>query len=318
MIETIRGKSKRPDIDAVYRYISKSEATNIDREFIASVLNNLENQNVIYNKPTTQGLHSCFIASHTDKEDPKNIRSQPQNDNTQSDPEPNLFSNQPGHDLVSLDDTTPIVNSTVTTSNTKEFSNIKTHKHITVDKAISLEDEVQFIYSTVTTPAKENDMNFKNCENNDLKKHISKLEAQLSAIKSYINCEVSVLTNKIESISNDFKQRINTLLGKEKSKIEILQQNMTFLKNELLSKNEIIKSLMEIQSFVLHTMPKNTFTSEYYSPTQRQSLRYLQSQSEQRDVDVHSRFQRSRNQLHKEQNNETQNHNELYKNNRTQ
>ena len=37
-------------------------------------------------------------------------------------------------------------------------------------------------------------------------------------------------------------------------------------------------------------MPKNTFTSENYSPTQRQSLHHLQPQSEQRDVDVHSHF----------------------------
>ena len=59
------------------------------------------------------------------------------------------------------------MNSTVTTSNTKEFSNIKTYELITVDKAISLEDEVQSIHSSVTTPAKENDMNFKNCQNND-------------------------------------------------------------------------------------------------------------------------------------------------------
>ena len=102
--------------------------------------------------------------------DNKNIRSQPQNDNTQSDPEPNQFSNQPWHDLGSRDDITPIVNSTVTTSNTKKFSNIKTHEPITVDKAISLEDEVEFIHFTVTTPAKENDMNFKNWENNDLRK----------------------------------------------------------------------------------------------------------------------------------------------------
>ena len=79
-------------------------------------------------------------------------------------------------------------------------------------------------------------MNFKNCENNDLKKHISKLEAQPSAIKSYINCEVSILTNKTESISNDFEKRITTLLEKEKSKLEILQQNKTLLQNELLSK----------------------------------------------------------------------------------
>ena len=119
------------------------------------MLNDLEKQNVLYSKATTQGLDSYFIASHTAKEDPKNIRSQAQNDNTQYDPEPNLFSNQPGHDLVSPDDTTPIVNSTVTTSNAKAFSNIKTHEPITVDKAISLQDEVQSIHFTVTSPAKE-------------------------------------------------------------------------------------------------------------------------------------------------------------------
>ena len=54
-IETIRGKSKRPDIDEIYRHISKSEATNVDRDFIASVLNDLANQNVIFNKPTNAG-----------------------------------------------------------------------------------------------------------------------------------------------------------------------------------------------------------------------------------------------------------------------
>ena len=42
-IETIRGRSKRPDIDAIYRHISKSETTNIDRDFIVSVSNDFEN-----------------------------------------------------------------------------------------------------------------------------------------------------------------------------------------------------------------------------------------------------------------------------------
>ena len=98
-------------------------------------------------------------------------------------------------------------------------------------------------------------MNFKNCENNDLKKHISKLEAQLSAIKSYMNFEISILTNKIESISNDFEKRIKALLGKEKSKLEILQQNMALLQNELLSKNGVKKSIIEIKFSILYTMP---------------------------------------------------------------
>ena len=63
-IETIRGRSKRPDIDAIYRHISKSDTTNIDRDFIVSVSNDFENENVIYKKPTTQGLDSYFIAFH--------------------------------------------------------------------------------------------------------------------------------------------------------------------------------------------------------------------------------------------------------------
>ena len=112
------------------------------------------------------------------------------------------------------------------------------------------------------------------------------------------------MTNKIESISIDFKKRINTLPGKEKSKIEILQENMTFSQNEFLtklSKNEIIKSLMEIQSSVLYTIPKNSSTSENYSPIQHHSFHHLQPQSGQRDF--HSRFQQSQNQLHKQQNN---------------
>ena len=63
-------------------------------------------------------------------------------------------------------------------------------------------------------------------------------------------------------------------------------------------------------------MPKNFCTYENYSLTQRQPLHGLQPKSEQRDIDSH--FQKSWNQLYKQQNNETQKHNELCKNNRTQ
>ena len=63
-------------------------------------------------------------------------------------------------------------------------------------------------------------------------------------------------------------------------------------------------------------MPKNSSTSENYSPNQRQSLHRLQPQSEQ--CDIHSRFQQSQNQLYKQQNNKTQKHDDLCKNNRTQ
>ena len=99
----------------------------------------------------------------------------------------------------------------------------------TVDKTISLEDEVQSIYFTITSPAKENNMSFKNCKTSNLRKHICNLEAQLSVIKSYVNCEISILTNKIESVSNDFEKTIKVLQGKQNSNIEILKQNNAFL-----------------------------------------------------------------------------------------
>ena len=70
---------------------------------------------------------------------------------------------------------------------------------------------------------------------------------------------------------------------------------------------------MEIQSSALYTMPKNSPTSQNYSPTHHQSLHHLQPQSEQRNI--HSRFQQSQNQLRKHQNNESQKHDELNKNN---
>ena len=63
-------------------------------------------------------------------------------------------------------------------------------------------------------------------------------------------------------------------------------------------------------------MPKNSSTSEKYSPIQRQSLHHLQPQSEQGDI--HPCFQQFPNQLHTQQNNETQKHDELNKNNRIQ
>ena len=41
---------------------------------------------------------------------------------------------------------------------------------------------------------------------------------------------------------------------------------------------------MEIYSSVLYTIPKISSMSGNYSPTQRQSLLHLKSQSEQRDI----------------------------------
>ena len=129
------------------------------------------------------------------KKDPQNVKSQRQNVKNQLDPDLNLFSNQPEPDLVLLNDTTPLVSNTITTANTKQFSNINVNEPLTVDKAISLDSDAQSIYFTITT-----------------------LEATIYGsmyVKlklSYLQSKDLILTNKIESISNDFEIRVNNTI----------------------------------------------------------------------------------------------------------
>ena len=81
--------------------------------------------------------------------------------------------------------------------------------------------------------------------NQDMKK----IEAQLTAMKSYIKCEIFNIDQKIKSLYECF----NSVKEIEKSN-EVLQTNVTFLQNELIRKGEIIKSLLETQTSILETV----------------------------------------------------------------
>ena len=82
---------------------------------------------------------------------------------------------------------------------------------------------------------------------NSSKNDILKVEAQLSALKSYVNCELSILRDQIES----FTEYTKMLLSHENRNIDALHDNIAFLQNESTEKNKIIKSLMETQTAVL-------------------------------------------------------------------
>ena len=77
-----------------------------------------------------------------------------------------------------------------------------------------------------------------------------KVEAQLSVLKSYVNCELPILRNQIESLAEHTK----ISLGHENGNIDALHKNILSLQNELTEKNKIIKSVMETQTTVLDVM----------------------------------------------------------------
>ena len=59
-IDEIRQKKRRPDSDATYEHIMKSEVTNADKNLIETIIAELTKQNVIIDKKTCHGLDSFY------------------------------------------------------------------------------------------------------------------------------------------------------------------------------------------------------------------------------------------------------------------
>ena len=80
------------------------------------------------------------------------------------------------------------------------------------------------------------------------------MEAKFSALKGYIDFEISILNSKIDQFIESLKDTITKIEKRESSSIEILQENIRFLPKELLAKNGLIKSLMETETVALEAM----------------------------------------------------------------
>ena len=62
-------------------------------------------------------------------------------------------------------------------------------------------------------------------------KSMLKIEAQLSALKCYVDCELSTLTSKIDAFSDSLKHALANLQNRESNhaNTELLQQSITSL-----------------------------------------------------------------------------------------
>ena len=83
---------------------------------------------------------------------------------------------------------------------------------------------------------------------------VLRVEAELSAIKSHFRCELSTLNSKIESLTTSLNGALKKLENHPRKCCSIVQDNLLFLQKELLSKDEIIKSLLETQTPVFDSI----------------------------------------------------------------
>ena len=83
-----------------------------------------------------------------------------------------------------------------------------------------------------------------------------KTEPQLSALKIYIDCELSTLTSKIDAFSDSLKHALANLQKRESicANTDLLQQSIASLENELKSKDRIIQSLLETQNTLTNSL----------------------------------------------------------------
>ena len=59
-IDHIHQKKKCPDTDSIYDFITRTCASNVNKELVELVIEELITQDVIFNKKTVQGLDSLY------------------------------------------------------------------------------------------------------------------------------------------------------------------------------------------------------------------------------------------------------------------
>ena len=101
--------------------------------------------------------------------------------------------------------------------------------------------------------------------------------------RKVIKCEISNIDQKIKSLYECF----NGVNETEKSN-EVLQKNVTFLPNELIRKDEIMKSLLETHTSILKTVSKSSVgeekEEEEVSPTRNEITEKIQWQKQSSDT----------------------------------
>ena len=83
---------------------------------------------------------------------------------------------------------------------------------------------------------------------------ISKIEAQLSALKSLVNCKILIIDKRFITFSESLSHVLKNLEVSQSSNSDLLKGNVEYLKKELNCNDELIKSLIDTQTEILDTV----------------------------------------------------------------
>ena len=93
-------------------------------------------------------------------------------------------------------------------------------------------------------------------------------------------CELLSLNEKISSLSENLEKVVNDMKVQDRN-VDLLHENIKILQNELSQKNEIIKSLMEIQSTVFDSLSAGRNDQTISDQQQQQQHQQQQQQQQQ-------------------------------------
>ena len=236
MIDFIRNKKKRADTHSIYEELSKSEATNIDKNTTDIIINELLTQKVILNKKSCYGnsfrrandLNFYTKETETTSRDPEeSVEVQ----NCEKDFE---VTSKDGFDDDQIDISISIgqvleKDVTLASAENSENSTISHVKTVSNNKKSLLQSD-HILCETTPSINQENITRLCHGEKEFRKEdpQISKLEAQIAALKSHLKCELISMNSKIETMSEFLDKKFKDSNNLNQN-IAMLKENINFL-----------------------------------------------------------------------------------------
>ena len=242
-INHLKGIShKRPGVESIFHFITRTTAFNITKEALADIITDLIKQIIIINKSSINGRelfrrNTLEVFSTTDKTSGTDNTQLQNGQGHKDNNKPNSSLQQPTLSFIKTHIKTLC---SCQQQLAPEFERDTTSLNAMTEISSTVPTDIQ-------TPINANNLND---TSNFTQKSMLKIEAQLSALKSDVDCELSTFILKIEAFSDSLKHALANLQKRESNytNIDILQQNITSQENELKLKDRIVQLLLETQN----------------------------------------------------------------------